>query len=213
MFRRAVTIALMTLAAAGTRPGLSAPLGLNVIATADVLGAHECLVEYQRSWEHGAFGGGADEFFTQFCLGPRLEGGVDLGLGGANSYAVFNLKWVLLEEGPRFPALALGVLDIASGDPASLYVIVTRELWNARLHVGALSSEEGEALLVGFDQVLRGDSILQADYVGGSGNYLSAGMSFPFSEGTWLTTAYLHPNSSGASGQWLLNVSFFGFLH
>lgn len=187
--------------------GGAAPSGLNVIPTADILPPGSLSLEGETTGTRAPLASGGDRFaLLQAGVTPRLEIGVDREVGDVDQQPLFNVKWLLLPDGSRAPALALGVQNVARGAQAETYLVATRSFGKPRLHLGALHSPDTVRLLAGVDVALGNRITFQADHTGGGDGLSSVGLALQLGPRASLTYALLFPAGDAHTGH-LLNLA------
>ncbi len=123
--------------------GWSAPTGLRIIPTADVLATGQQRYEYE--------GDGSGKLYmpvTSTLLGVQADFGnhSEVGVDQVSSVGqVYNLKWQFLPES-TLPAMAVGVQNITSGHKVQYYLVGSKTFAQLRLHAGMLRDEDGQAV-------------------------------------------------------------------
>jgi hypothetical protein len=207
---------------------------LNVIPTTDLvpLGSWIGSIQNQNTSFTGAsiFEQPIPVGQTQFAVNSWVEAGLDYATtpDRTSPTGVFNVKAQAMIEDERRPSAAIGIWNVAENQRPGCYVTMSktlnysqeqeerfrahhrrnRKLLGRRVHVGAMLDGHGITQpFVGTDLQLSETAVLQADWVHGPGNALTAGVSLVLPGGKdVLTPALLLSNDTGHFGL-LLNFS------
>lgn len=172
--------------------------GLALIPTADVVCDGEYSVDLQVD---GVLDGPAVDTYilnTEVGFGDRFEAGLDYDFSAdADPRLLVNAKYVLATNSEGTRALATGVYSLATKGKMTPYVVGTGDLGVARLHLGALRSEEKTRWFVGADRDLSAKINLCADYISGDENDASVALNYQFTPSVGLFGGIIVPNSDG----------------
>lgn len=151
--------------------------------TAESLEARQ--VSVQREMDNGGAPPGATgsyALYTQVGVTSRWEVGVDVHYVRSGSRAYFNTKYVVMPQAQSAPAVAVGVLNIASGSVAEPYVVASRSFGSLALHSGLLRAE-GQWAPMGGGSLSVGERLsIKADFLAGSPGVTTVGAKFTVTE-------------------------------
>jgi len=208
--------------------GFAAPTGLNTIPTTDLVQLSNWIFGVQNG--NVSFTGTPFYRMpawigqSQYGVSSLVEAGVDYFQtpDTLHNVAVFNAKALLMAEDDTHPNIAAGVLNVAPGQAPSYYVTLSktlnydqqqeerfkahhrrnRKLLGRRAHVGLML--DGKGILqpfTGTDLQISESLVFQADWINGSGNATTAGLSYVLpDQKTVLTPALLLSNDTHRLG-------------
>ena len=211
----------------------AAPTGLNVIPTADLVPFRQLSAVLQNG--NTVLRGGSSVFrqpepVPQFEAGLpwNLETGLDLvPADRPEDYRPqVNLKWRLLDEGYRWPAVAAGVSQLGVGFTPNYFLVASRtinyqqiqyqkfrahhrniKLRGIRAHVGILRTGNAWRALLGTDIELSDHFVLYADWISGSENAVSLGGVLVINRENSITAAALRGNTEDRVSGLLVNFT------
>ena len=182
-------------------PAWAAPTGLNTIPTADLVPLRQLSLGLQNGNTELR---GSESVFREPRPVPQLEvglpwnleGGLDLvPADGPEDYRPqLNLKWKVLPEGYRWPAIAVGASQLGSGFVPNYFLVLSRtlnfqqvqyqkfrahhrniKLRGIRAHAGILRTGNAWQAMVGSDVEVSDHFIIYADWISGASNAVSLG--------------------------------------
>lgn len=173
----------------------SVPTGLNMIPTAESLPKAKSSLTYETQGTGKLYvPDGSTIYGTEIGAVFGFEGGIDQ---VSDKGPVLNAKWVFRSEGLLFPAMAVGVQNVHSGDKSQYYAVATKSLLPKDLlkaHAGLMRLEGDTVVMFGASATL-GALVFKADRVNGGiqdGSALSVG--FKSSNYTITGTRYFMDN-------------------
>jgi len=195
----------------GLGVGYCSPTGLNVVPTADVLSKDTYVV--LSPWSGGLRFGPEGEIYSllQVGAGRSVEVGLDQWVNNGILDSRLNAKWKLMEEESGRPAIAIGVQNVARYSNDQPYMVATKALdrsGRSRLHAGLISMDGASRAMLGLDKSCGPTIALQADYVSGNENSLTAGFALKLAESTALWVARSFPNGSGSKSDYFVRLGF-----
>lgn len=186
------------------------PTSLNVIPTAEVLPNGNANFAVQLTGGRTPSGYTfLNQFQTELGLGDNIEFGYDQALPPTGP-SLWNAKYRIYEETRRRPALAVGLLTNAGVFNNPVYVTAFKSDGDARLHVGAIEAGNSLRAMLGFDLWHGAPLAFQADYISGSGTYISFGVVYSCANGLSLTAAQLVGNTASTPNAYLVILSWSG---
>jgi len=182
-------------------PAWGAPTGLNVMPTADLVPLRQLSLGLQNANTELR---GSESMFHEPRPSPQLElglpwnleGGLDLvPANGPEDYRPqLNLKWRVLSEGYRWPAVAVGASQVGPEVAPNYFLVLSRtlnyqqvqyqkfrahhrniKLRGIRAHAGILYSGYAWRAMVGTDIEVSDHFVIYADWLSGGSNALSLG--------------------------------------
>jgi len=216
----------------------AAPTGLNVIPTADLVPFRQLSAVLQNG--NTVLRGGSSVFrqpepVPQFEAGLpwNLETGLDLvPADRPEDYRPqVNLKWRLLDEGYRWPAVAAGVSQLGVGFTPNYFLVASRtinyqqiqyqkfrahhrniKLRGIRLHTGIQYTSYAWRALVGTDIEVTDYFVIYADWLSGTQNAVSLGGVLVINQHDSVQAALLRRNDEDRlSGALLVITHTFSF--
>jgi len=203
---------VMTACAALLAPTVSmaVPSSLNLIPTADVLPANEFTLQVEADGHrHPCDTGGEYWLLSGFCIGDRLEIGVDRSLpqdGGGEWF--MDAKLQIVPESATSPAIAVGTLDLTRGGiESNWYLVATRDIGPLRTTAG-YSRDDEQRLLLGASWDVSERLTLMSDYSSAPGGALTIGACSEVAPGTYALLYFAQGNTTDADNFVGLNVSW-----
>jgi hypothetical protein len=201
---------------------MASPTGLNVIPTTDLVPLHNWVGGLANS-NTNFFGVPfyRQPIFTeqtQFGLESWLEAGVDYAQTPDITHAnpVANIKGLFLIEDDKTPNLAFGVMNLTTGESPTYYITASktlnydqeqeerykahnrrnRKVLGRRVHVGMMLDGHGNVEpFAGSDLQVNDNLVFQTDWIGGTANGLTGGVSYVFpDQKTIFTPALIFSN-------------------
>lgn len=210
--RQPLVIAITLLVLASV-PCMAAFTGLTQIPTADTLSPGEYEIELELDRILPGFESEESIIGSEAGLGPRSEAGIDLSLDGEPDWRILpNYKYAISPITRTRPGLAVGFGPVVEEFVTSPYLTAGQDFGPFRGHAGVLHIEDSFEWFAGVDRALSKDVVLMADYISGSGNAVSVGMSFEMSDRYGLLVGVLFPNSSKDNTIVTLELDFGGRL-
>lgn len=203
-------MALFTLAAALrlVTPAWSAPTGLVVIPTADVLDRGSVCLDYSTQGRDVVWGDDCDRFLgVQAGLAPGLEAGVDECTNSSDG-PWLNLKWQVVPESEKGPAIALGLQAIGEDTTAEPYLVLSRDFSLGRLHLGALRAGHAGRLLVGGELPVERGLTAVGDFVSGPAGTASLGLTWQITSRFSLMAGRIWNRGAGDEDQWYVDLGY-----
>ncbi len=189
-------------------PAMSAPSGLNVIPTADVLDESMVSLEIESVGTGTPWGGDCDSFaLLQFGVGRGIEFGLDRSTSGSSDHWL-NAKWRVLDESRTTPAVALGTQTVSKNDHPQPFAVATRRFGRMRLHGGIIDIERKTRCMVGVDHSHGSRFTFQADYISGNENSASFGVVACLNCSLSLTVARSIGNSVDSGDGYVVNFAW-----
>jgi hypothetical protein len=219
--------------AAVALPALGSATGLNTIPTTDLVPTHSWILQAQNG--NTAFRSLLIEPNTvlqsQYSVSDKIEAGLDYvqppDLG--NDELVFNAKLLLQNEDDFRPNMAIGIWNVTMRQPTGYYVTFSktlnyaqqqrerfrahhrrnRKLLGRRIHLGFSFNNYGTVLpFAGTDLQLNDSTVLQADWISGSGNAVTLGFVYVLGDQrTVINPALLYSNDTHRVDGFFLNIS------
>ena len=185
------------------------PTSCNTIPTADILEAGTVRLEFENDGLPRVGGQESVTYcLTQIGLTPRVEFGIDRWDVSGEPQDAVNAKYLLAAESGRRPAVAIGVMDVAEGSPASWYGVATRTLGRLRLHAGYIHADYAKGPMLGCDHELAEGTYFLADWMRGPENYLALGIWRELGRQWALGFTYAFSNDRGAEDLTAVNLSY-----
>ncbi len=173
------------------------PSALNLVPTADMMGANQLKLSYESDGHNQPFGDEQAEYiYSQVGIGDKLEFGVDLYDIRHSNEAFYNAKYLVTAEKDNVPAIAIGARCISAVCKTSLYAVGYRSFEKARLHFGAETQDGENYLMFGADYDLGSGVSLLADWETGVGQYSTAGIYWQASKAASLGLYWAHNNTA-----------------
>lgn len=184
--------------------GLCSPTGLNVIPTADVL--ERDTFRLDTPFSGGLrFGPDGDMYvLLQVGAGNGMEVGIDQRVQDGRAESWLNAKWRLIEEDGTRPALAIGVQNLARNRDEEAYLVMSKSFKPARIHMGLIQAKDRSEAMLGLSRRLTPALALQADYVSGKENGLTAGVGIAVASNATLLVARSFPNDSSRDAEYMI---------
>lgn len=200
---------MLLLALCATVPLVAAPTSCCMIPTADVLETGSVYLELENDG-YPAVGDSDSTTYglVQVGIVPRVEIGLDRIHESGDTDDLFNVKYLALDESKSRPALAVGLMDLSKGQRASWYGIGTKSFRALRVHAGYIHADYADGAMLGCDYSLGSDTCLIADWMNGTGNYLTLGINRQLKKGFAVTLMYGFPNDHSASKLAVANLSY-----
>ena len=175
--------------------------GLALIPTADVVepGTYSIEAQFDASFT----GGDENTRFldTEFGVTPRFEVGIDNDFSKtAETRILLNAKYVMITRHRHNPAVAVGICNVGRRLRSSPYVVATKDFAATRGHVGVISMDGVGCWFAGVDKAIGERRVLMADYISGTGNDWSIGVSRQFNDRFGITSGVVFPNAGGGAG-------------
>lgn len=206
-------VACVSILAAGAlmvMPSASAaPLSLNLIPTADVLGHGELALEYENDAEPLLSSEGDQYLLVQVGLFGRMEVGVDRCFYGAKA-TYGNLKFLVQAEGADEPAIALGVQNIVKHDDSQPYVTLAKHVNRTRLHLGAIQLYDETQAMAGIEFSLDDRVTLAVDCMAGDNGAAGLGGWIAITDNWYLSVARIISPTDDWDDYWQVVVSYYG---
>lgn len=188
-------------------PVWSAPSGLNVIPTADVLDEGVMSLETESDGTGNPWGDGCSDFaLLEFGVGHGIELGVDKCTSDDGSW--LNFKWCVCDETRLLPAIALGTQAISDGGHPQPFAVATKSQGRMRIHAGVIDMDNNTRLMLGLDHPIGNRLTFQTDYISGSENMATYGMTVNLSNSMSLTLARSLGNSVDAGNGYIVNIAW-----
>jgi hypothetical protein len=172
--------------------------GLAFIPTADMVGNGMYSIELQCD---DTFALGNEKTWilnAELGLTPSIEAGLDYDVSkGAETRVLLNAKYLVLSEGDRNPAIAVGICDMGRHLKSSPYAVATKDLGEVRGHLGVAGIDGSGQWFAGVDKAVSSRLILMADYTSGDDNNSSVGFSYQSSDRFGITSGVAFPNGGG----------------
>jgi hypothetical protein len=181
--------------------------GLTIIPTAEVLDHGEYGIEQQFDGTFPLGGSGTQTLDTEFGILPRWEAGIDFDLTDeCESGLLLNAKCLICPCGKHRPALAIGLCNAGAGVASSPYLVATKDFGGPRAHLGVVRTDGRNRWFVGADFAVNDRLTLMADYVSGSENSSSAGISYQFDDRFGILAGMMLPNGRGQDTGFTLHL-------
>ncbi len=194
---RAIMAAMVQMGMAGL-PASACYTGLAFIPTADMVGNGMYSIEIQCD---GTFARGNEKTWilnAELGLTPSLEAGLDYDVSkGAETHVLLNAKRLVLSEGDRNPAIAVGICDMGKHLKSCPYAVAAKDLGAVRGHLGVAGIDGSSQWFAGVDKAVTSRLILMADYTSGDGNNSSVGFSYQANDRFGITSGVAFPNDGG----------------
>lgn len=160
-----------------TSAGIAGPTTLNIVPTADILKSNVLRVSYEADGHDQPY---CDDYtaytFTEYGVGDKAELGIDFyDINGSNKSRL-NGKYLLFGEKDNHPAVAVGAMNIGDNCKTRFYMVGTKSVNKYRFHLGADTSGNEDAMMMGMEYSLNNTLTLMADYKSGIGNYHTLGL-------------------------------------
>ena len=201
-------------------PAVAAPTGLNIVPTTDLVPPRQISISVQNAnvalfGRHSLFHEPQPVPQIELGLPWELEGGLDVvPADPPGEYRPqLNLKWRLLSEDYRRPALAVGAAQLGPGFTPAYFLVASRtinyekiqyqrfrahhrniKLRGIRVHAGMMWSGDAWLGLLGADVEVDDHFVIYADWTSGAGNALSYGGAIVIDADDSITIALLHGN-------------------
>lgn len=214
-------------------PAAAGPTGLTVIPTTDLVRFHQVNAVLQNGnttldGRHAFFHDVQPVPQLEFGLPWDVEGGVDVAPADPpNEYRpMFNLKWTMLAEDYRVPAVAVGALQLGPGFTPGGFVVASKTLNYAaiayqkfrahhrnfrlhgiRVHAGFLQVGALPHAMLGCDVEVSDHFVVWADWVSGAKNALSLAGVVVVDQKNSLFVALLRENDESRVGGILFNFT------
>ncbi|MBM3500145.1 MAG: YjbH domain-containing protein [Armatimonadetes bacterium] len=156
---------------------LAFPTSLNYIPSADHMERGTVRVELELDGYPTPFSNDPSlQVYTQVGVTDRFEVGLDWVDVNADDDVQFNAKWQVTPESERYPAIAIGLMDVTDRGPlANWYVVASKAAGeDFRLHAG-LFDDDATRGMVGVEYYLSDRSELIADWTTGPWAYATVG--------------------------------------
>ena len=232
--RRTLRLVLCAAAVLASSSAVAGPTGLAVIPTTDLVRVRQVNALLQNG---NTTVDGRHAFFRDVEPVPQIEvglpwnieGGVDVAPADPpNQYRpLFNLKWTMLAEESRVPAVAAGVVQLGPGFTPGGFVVASKtlnydaieyqkfrahhrnlRLHGIRMHAGFLQVGALPHAMLGCDVEISEHFVLWADWVSGAKNALSFAGVVIFDTQNSLFVALLRDNDENR-----LSGVVFNFTH
>lgn|GEM_PF-3431633 len=173
------------------------PTALNLVPTADILGANTMRIAYESDGHNQPFDNPHTEYFyTQIGLGGKFEFGADDYDFRHIAYKVYNAKYLLTAENEITPAIAIGFKDVSDISKTNYYVAGYKTYGKARLHFGGETQDSKSWLFLGTDYVLAHGLYFIADWQTGKGRNASAGVAWEATKAICFSLYFTKNNTS-----------------
>jgi hypothetical protein len=172
--------------------------GLAFIPTADMVknGMYSIELQYDDTFARG--NEKTRILNAELGLTARLEAGLDYDTSkGAETRALLNAKYLVLSEGDRNPAIAVGICDVGKYLKSSPYAVATKDLGVVRGHLGVAGIDGKSQWFAGVDKAVTSRLTLMADYTSGDDNNSSVGFSYQSNDRFGITSGVAFPNDGG----------------
>ncbi|MHB1455630.1 MAG: hypothetical protein ACYC0V_01815 [Armatimonadota bacterium] len=208
MQTRIVAVAcLLTLVLLNSQWAHSAPSGLNVIPTADVLDKGVTSLEIESAGNGRPFGDECDSFsLVQIGVGSGIELGVDRCLDDPDTW--LNIKWRVRDESDRLPSLAFGIQGIGENGLAQPYIAALKSVGDTRVHTGLIVIDRKTRWTFGLDRPVGSHVTFQADYTSGDENSITYGIAASLSNSLSLTLAKSVGNAGETGNGHIINLAW-----
>lgn len=189
------------------QPGYASSTGLIVMPVADTVEVGMVDLTLESAGTSLPFAGGATNFIgSEFGLLSSAEIGVDEFLEGSG--AVADLKYRFINETRHAPALAIGVQNLSSRFTSQPYVVASKNIGTVRGHLGAISIRHRACSMLGIEQALGTNAILQADYIAGHGSLVGFGVVVEVSDSVAVTLGRIVDNTAESGSGYLLSLDW-----
>jgi len=204
------------------RSAWAGPTGLTQIPTADLVPYHQLNAVLQNGntdirGDDSLVHEPEPEPQAEAGLPWNAEGGLDLAPeDGPEDYRpIVNVKWRALDEGYRWPAVALGAEQLGVGFEPTTFLVVTRtlnyqqvqyqkfrahhrniKLRGFRVHAGTMETSNVWRGFVGTDLELSDHFVFYGDWISGARNSVSLGGVLVIDRANSITAAALRANDS-----------------
>lgn len=200
------TVALMVSAVTAW----SAPTGLLVIPTADVLGPGEASLDYFTQGRNLARDEDCDRFLgVEVGLPHGLEVGVDACLNhGGDEGPWWNLKWQLPAADPDRFALALGLQNLGHAATAQPYLALAHAVGSGRGHLGVMRADAATRLYLGAEAPMSEKLTLVGDYLSGPGGSTSVGLVWSMAPAWSLMAGRIWNRGEESERHWYVDLGY-----
>ena len=173
------------------------PCSLNIIPCTDQLGANNLRLSYESDGSKNPYDQPNSQYiYTQFGINNRTEIGVDFyNIDGSND-KYYNVKYSLLGETAKTPAVDVGVMNISNFTRPSYYAVSSKQLTAMRIHFGAQAQGGDSWALFGADKKIGKTLTLIADYQSGIGRYHSIGLYWQTNSSMGVSLYYARNNTA-----------------
>lgn len=212
MYRSLALASAIAIAVLLSAVAWSAPTGLVVIPTADVLDPDTACLDWFHEGTDVFQGDEMDSFLgLQMSWDERVEFGVDMWHEGSDGPWA-NIKWqVVAEDEGKTPAIALGMQGVADGYKPSYYAVASHQLAdNLRVHFGATYADEVTLGMVGVEVPVNSIEglTLCADWVSSGDGMASVGFDYGAGDFWSLMGGRIFYRESGADDTWYLDLCY-----
>jgi hypothetical protein len=201
--RHVLTVIVVVTLACAASAALAAPSGLNIITTADMVGAGGIALEYANDGPR-LFGEDCNHWaLLEVGVSNRVEVGVDRCFDGETG-TFGNAKVLLQPEDEARPAVALGVQNVARGELAEPYLALSKDVNRARLHLGAIRLEGDVEAMAGVEWSLGEPTALVLDHVTGADSASGVGLDVEVSDRFGFLVSRIFSHASEGEDAWQL---------
>lgn len=187
----------------------SAPSGLSLIPSVDVLGISDYDIELQIDGNFPiGLGGSTFTYLTQFGLYKNLEGGVDFSLAPGEGLATYNIKYLAYDKKYK---VAVGIQNIVKDGNANYYLTSSKEVRNYRLHFGASTEKDNNNIFLGVDKTMNKLGVM-SDYISGNLGCFCVGISYILNDNLGFLFSYNKPNDKNTKNSYTFYIAHFGIL-
>jgi hypothetical protein len=192
---------------------LSCPTALNIVPSADVVGARGYALQLELDGHATPLSGGAEAWLmTQWGVAAGVEVGVDLADATDGKDLLADAKWQVVAEGERTPAVAVGGLDLFDGaDCRAWYAVASMSPkgGSLRLSAGAMKDDCWRGL-AGAQWDVDDMYTVYADWISGPGAYAAVGVWRALSSELGVQVYHARCNTDEEEGFVGLNFTYCG---
>jgi len=206
-----IGLALAVLAAAALGPPAGAyPTCLNVMPTADLIGARTVSLQLETDGRGTPFSVGAGvHLFTEVGVTDWCEVGMDLTDLNGETECWFDAKLQLAAETAAHPAVAVGAYLIGDDGPPQYYLALAKQAGDFRVHTG-LTGDDPLRGMFGLEWAAAERTTVLADWITGPETYHTLGVCQDLGGG-WGALLYYARNNTTTTEDFVgLNVGWGG---
>lgn len=174
----------------------AAPNGLTQIPIAKVFGDGVAAFSVARALQSSQ----TTTYTTQYGIANRFEVGIDYQAAPPDQTTFLgNVKYLIAHSPGRFPDIACGLTNLATGQKAAPYLVATTQPRATGVSLGLIRPSSGDAYygMGGLSYNVSPTLQLVADYIAGQANYGTVGVIDNLSKTLTLNVAYAQPNTAG----------------
>lgn len=195
-------IALSTL----TIPALGAPNGLTQIPIAKIFGDGVASFSLNRSVQQSQ----VTTYTTQYGIGNQFEVGLDYQAAPPEQKTLLaNIKYLLAHRPGRLPDIAVGFVNLATGQKAVPYAVATTQPKATGVSLGIIRpAGDGYDGMAGISYNVTPTLEIITDYIGGRQSYGTLGFIDSLTKTITLNVAYAQPNSGDSPRGYIFNLAY-----